>query len=69
MDYFELIPQATKDMVHIFAARGKTHGEIGFLTHLDETTVERILAEPHPDIPQELISGRDGGVNTTPETE
>lgn len=60
MEFPELIPQATKDMVHIFAARGKTHGEIGFLTHLDEATVERILAESPPDMPQELIAGRDG---------
>lgn len=69
MDLYEMIPKATKDMVRIFAARGLGHGEVGFLTHLSESTVERILAEPHPPVPQELIEGSDGPVNTTPDCE
>ncbi len=69
MDWYEMIPEATKSMVRIFAAQDKDVGEIGFLTHLSESTVERILAEPHPPVPQELIEGSDGPVNTTPSCE
>lgn len=65
MDFYDLIPPATKDMVRIFAAQGMATGQIGFMTHLGEETVKRILAEPGVPLPPELTEPFVGGVNTT----
>lgn len=73
MDFFDQIPQSTKDMVHVFAAQGKAPEEIGFLTHLNESAVARILAQPATvelqAVIAELTQPTSGAVNTTPDKE
>ncbi|WP_412759797.1 antitoxin Xre-like helix-turn-helix domain-containing protein [Methylorubrum subtropicum] len=64
-----MIPLDTKDVVRVFAAEGMPRGQIAFLTHLSESTVDRILAEPSDPLPPKLSASLMGAVNTTPERE